>query len=377
MSQQVKGGSSVPPAEVISVGLVTPVGLSAEAAAAAIAAGRNQGHMSSVVNKANERQGMHLIDEASLAPLDSALNSIECTAAHRRMLRLGGPALAEALQGCEPPPPLLLALPEVPTERSDPVGAPFISQLAVQAHVQLDEAQSATYRQGGAGALYALADALALLAGGKVPHVVVGGVDTFLDLRRLCELDVEGRIYGPPLRLGFMPGEGAGFLLLRAPKQPRPAGRQAGGASPSRIAKVIATGRGEEKGHRYSKEPYRGEGLAEAIGALFASVPQDQPKVRCVYAGFNGEELPAKEWGVARLRNSERFAEAVQMEHPADCIGDSGAALGAIMLCLAAVEIGAGHAPPPRPIWAADDPGPTLVWSTSDREPRAAALLQW
>jgi 3-oxoacyl-[acyl-carrier-protein] synthase I len=377
VSQQEKGGSPVPAADVVSVGLVTPVGLSAEAAAAAIAAGRNQGHMSSVVNKANERQGMHLVEEESLAPLDSALDSIDCTAAHRRMLRLGGPALAQALWGCDPPPPLLLALPEVPTKRSDPVGPPFISQLAVQAHVQLDEAQSATYRQGGAGALFALADALTLLAEGRVPHVVVGGIDTFLDFRRLCELDVEGRIYGPPLRLGFMPGEGAGFLLLRAPKPPPPAGRQAGDTSPPRLARVIATGRGEEKGHRYSKEPYRGEGLAEAVGALFAAVPPNQQKVRCVYAGFNGEDLPAKEWGVARLRNSERFAESLQFEHPADCIGDSGAALGAIMLGLAAVEIGEAHLPQPRPIWATDDPGPTLVWSTSDREPRAAALLQW
>lgn len=376
MSEKEKGGSRVPPADIISVGMVTPVGLSAEASAAAIAAGRSQGRRDSVVNKANERQGMHLVEEELLAPLDPALEFVDCTAAHRRMLRLGGRALAEALAGCTTPPPLLLALPAVPTKGSDPIGEGFISQLAIQAGVQLDEAQSATYRQGGAGAVWALGDALALLAAGKVREVAVGGVDTFLDLRRLCELDVDGRLYGPPLRLGFLPGEGAGFLLLRAPKSPMP-GSQVGDASARRLARVIATGRGEEKGHRYSKEPYRGDGLAEAVGALFAAAPVDQQRVRCVYAGYNGEDLPAKEWGVARVRNSEYFDDALQFEHPADCIGDSGAALGAIMLCLAAVEIAAGHAPEPRPLWATDDPGPTLVWSTSDREPRAAALLQW
>ena len=83
-----------------------------------------------------------------------------------------------------------------------------------------------------------------------------------------------------------------------------------------------------------------------------------------------------KEWGVARLRNSERFADELRVEPPADCIGDSGAALGAIMLGLAALAIDQGHWPEPRPIWANEDPGLCLVWSTSDREPRAAALLQ-
>ncbi len=368
MSEQRQSGGSVPPADIVSVGMVTPVGLSAEASAAAIAAGRNQARRSCFVNRASTGQGMHLLDEEYLAPLNPALESESLTDPHRRMLRLGGPALAEALAGCETPPPLLLALPEVPTKRADPIGASFLAQLAVQAGVTVDEQQSATFRQGGAGALWALADALALLARGNVPCVAVGGVDTFLDLVRLAALDADGRILGPFTRLGFLPGEGAGFLLLRAPLKRPPLTQP--------MARVLGVGKGEEKGHRSSKEPYRGDGLAAAFEALFTAVSPEKPRVRRVYAGFNGEEMPAKEWGVARLRHSEHFAEDLQMEHPADCIGDSGAALGAIMLGVAAVEIRQGHLPEPRPIWATDDPGPCLVWSTSDLESRAAALLQ-
>lgn len=142
------------------------------------------------------------------------------------------------------------------------------------------------------------------------------------------------------------------FFAGAAPKQGQPPAPHEGQS----LARIISVGTGKETGHRYSAEPYRGDGLAEAFETLFDAVPPNQPKVRCVYAGFNGEEMPAKEWGVARLRNSERFADEVQVEHPADCIGNTGAAMGAIMLALV---ISGGHTPEPRPIWARDDPGPT------------------
>lgn len=374
----------LPAAEVVSVGLVTPVGLYAAAASAAIRGGLSRARRTPLISKMLDRQAMHLIEQEYLEPINPELDSARMTQAHRRMLQLAGPALAEAAAACPEPAPLFLALPEVRAHPAHPgvvdsVGSSFISDLAIQAGIRVDESQGATYRQGGAGALFALRDALALLATHPASYVLVGGVDTFLDLSRFGTLDSEGRLYGAHSRLGFLPGEGAGFLLLRAAQpgqQGRPR-RPAGTGTTPALARVLGVGTAEEKGHRYSKEPYRGDGLAGAFASLFEGVPPASPKVRCVYAGFNGEEMPAKEWGVARLRNSERFADEVRIEHPADCIGDSGAALGAIMLGLATLTIANGHLREPRPIWATEDPGPCLVWSTSDREARAAALLQW
>ncbi len=360
----------LPKAEIMAVGLVTPVGLSGSASSAAVRAGRSRARKSPVFGKAWERHAMHLVEGDYLEPLNSALQRDGMSAAHGRMLRLGGPALAEAAAVSPAPAPVLLALPEVHPGSPDPVGAGFLQHLSVQAGVPIVERQSAIYRQGGAGALYALRDALVLLGSREASHVIVGGIDSFLDLMRLGILDSEDRIYGRRTRLGFMPGEGAGFLLLRSGQPRRP-------PSAPPLARVMGVGVGLEKGHRYSSEPYRGDGLADAFEALFQEVATDYPKVRCVYAGFNGEELPAKEWGVAQLRSSERFASDAKFETPADCIGDAGAALGAIMVGLAAMAINKGHLPEPRPIWATEDPGPCLVWSTSDREPRAATLLQW
>ena len=92
--------------------------------------------------------------------------------------------------------------------------------------------------------------------------------------------------------------------------------------------------------------------------------PGTSPKVRTVYAGLNGESLGAKEWGVALRRNAKYFDEALAIFHPAECIGDAGAALGPIMVACAAIGLGRGYRK-----------GPCLVWATSDGPARAAVLL--
>ena len=200
-------------------------------------------------------------------------------------------------------------------------------------------------------------DALDLFVSRRAPFVVVGGVDTFLDARRLALLDVDDRLMGGSMD-GFIPGEGAAFLLLAGPGVARRHRLKP-------IARVTGVGAGVEPGHRDSPQPYRGDGLADAFRALFSALPPGTPKVRSVYAGFNGESLPTKEWGVAYLRSPERFEESVRIEHPADCVGDVGAALGPLMLALAAVGLRDRRCEEP-----------CLVWSTSDQKMRAAALMQ-
>src|SRR3990172_800771 len=107
----------------------------------------------------------------------------------------------------------------------------------------------------------------------------------------------------------FIPGEGATFLLLGASGRGRRAGERV-------MAEVAAVGLGKEPGHRYSKAPYRGEGLSEAFRNLFAQVSPDYPAVGCVYAGFNGENLPAKEWMGGSTRRSRRVGKAEGALHP-------------------------------------------------------------
>jgi 3-oxoacyl-[acyl-carrier-protein] synthase-1 len=127
---------------------------------------------------------------------------------------------------------------------------------------------------------------------------------------------------------------------------------------------VLGVATATDPGHRYGSEPARGDGLAAAMEQLFASLTTEPAPIQTVLAGFNGENFQAKEWGVARLRHTDRFAPASRIDHPADCFGDAGAALGALLLAL-------GHAALIR----GNRNGPALVFASSDREQRACALL--
>jgi 3-oxoacyl-[acyl-carrier-protein] synthase-1 len=121
-----------------------------------------------------------------------------------------------------------------------------------------------------------------------------------------------------------------------------------------------------DPGHRYGDAPAKGEGLAEALAQLRQRLQPPPAPVQTTFAGFNGENFEAKLWGVARLRHNDFFTPSMLIEHPADKFGDTGAAMGAILVALAAEALRGGTRP-----------GPALVWAASDREPRACAVLSF
>jgi len=347
-------------AEIIAVGMVTPVGLEAAPAAAAVRAGITRLNESKVRGKEGEPLVMGLVKEEYLLPLAPALAKRSSLTAHsRRLLQLAAPALQEAL-GPSPDPaaiPVFLGLREPWPDLPAAAGADFLKHLEHQAQKAFAVSRSKVFPQGRASGLVALEQALKLLSSDRnTPFVVVGGVDSYLEPALLARLEAEGRIPSGLITDGFIPGEGAAFLLLARPGQ----ARRLGLAS---LAGVAGVGLGEEKGHRYSTEPYLGEGLAGAFAQLFAQM-EAPSAIRCVYTGLNGESFWAKEWGVAYLRNAKRFAEDVRIEHPVQNFGDPGAALGPLMVGLAAIGLQRGYREEP-----------CLIWCSSDRETRGAVLV--
>ena len=221
-------------------------------------------------------------------------------------------------------------------------------------NVPVDIERSVVAPHGRASALIALEYALAALAADPAGPVIVGGVDTHLDLRLLGELDAEQRILGPTVMDGFIPGEGAAFLAL-APADSR--GRKRAETSCSAAASVA------DPGHRYGSDPARGEGLSAALEKLRGRLASAAP-VGVTFAGFNGESFDAKLWGVAQLRhrtssrrpwrwNIRRTSTATLAPPPAR-----------FSLCLLLPHCRTAVAM-----------GPAFVWAASDHEPRACALL--
>ncbi|WP_437755070.1 hypothetical protein [Sorangium sp. So ce1389] len=344
-------------ADILRVGMVSSVGMSAEVTSAAVRAGIDRFQASSVLDRRFNPLVMALVATPDLPPLAPAVQGLSgLTARQIRMLRLAGPALRACLEGVPSgPAPVLLAGPEAfPEGRPAPVGSAFLGHLAAQADITIDRARSRVLPAGRAGVFLALAAALEGLSARLYDHVVVGGVDTLLDLYLLGTLDLEERLRAAGVFDGFIPGEGAAFLVLARP------GARTGGAP---LSRVVSVGTAEEAGHRYNKgTPYRGEGLDAAMKAAFAAAPGEP--VRTVYAGFNGEGFFAKEWGVAMARHRKKIAEDFVIEHPADCVGDAGAALGAMLVALAAMSLSEGRRPPR-----------CLVWAPSDMAARGAAVL--
>jgi 3-oxoacyl-[acyl-carrier-protein] synthase-1 len=354
-------------AVVLRTGMVTAVGLGAAQTFTSVQSGVAAFNESSVHDSGFQPIVMALLPEDALPALAPAVEEVKgLTSRQRRLLRLATPAFQEVLDGLAAAgigerTPLFLATPERHPDLAAPIGAQFLDHLAAQLEplgVRFDRARSRCVATGRAGGLLAMAEALKFLESGAGDHALAGGVDSFLDLMLLATLDRDKRIKGPRVMDGFIPGEGAGVVLLG-----RPGAAPVAGLDP--MVRILGVGVGTEPGHRYSKDTYRGDGLAAAFTAALKQGGKLRAPVATMFAGLNGESFGAKEYGVASLRSSEALSPTVAVEHPVDCFGDLGAALGPIMVGLAAEGLKLQRYE-----------APALVWCSSDGPERAVALLE-
>ncbi len=340
-------------------GLVCPIGLSLPEAAASARARVARLREISWLDARLDPFVAGVVPDDGLPELAEALHGAGLTHREARMLRLAHAAIEEALSAWlaagGPALPVLVGLPEHhPARPVQP--ATFLQQLSQQCPGAIDPALSLAVPRGRAASLMALREACARVTRGDAPAVLVGGVDTLVDLTVLAMLDLQGRVRNPVNSDGFSPSEGAAFLLVM-----RADLAQARGLKP--LARVLGTALGHEPGHLYAQEPYKGEGLAAALDSLLAEAPAPAP-IATVYSSFNGERHWAREFGVARLRQSHAFQPEHAMEHPAECFGDLGAAHGAALMALAAHALQGRYRA-----------SPCLVYASSDRGDRVASLI--
>ncbi|MCH9687510.1 MAG: hypothetical protein K0V04_39110 [Deltaproteobacteria bacterium] len=372
------------PLAVIGIGSFCPVGLDAEHASASLWAGVPRKQQCSIVDRRFEPIVMGYLPQDVLPPLVDPLQALRpgLTALQRRLLRLATPALHEVLgaevdleatagedeprfsaaalpPGLDPLPPLLIAGPAPVPERPPIMTGRFIGQAALQSGVPIDASNSRVFPTGHAGFFAALEHARTrIIEPGDAELVVVGGVDSYLDPYRLAVLEREERLLTEGAQDGFTPGEAAAFVSIAS----RVACRRHGWKP---LVWIDGIGLGQEPGHRYSDQPYRGDGLAAAIREALAGDAAPPEPIRLVMAGFNGEAMHTKEWGVAHVRNRKHFAEGFRIEHSAEYTGDLGAALAPMMLAATALALRDGEVQ-----------GPALIWGASDQGQRGALRLR-
>ena len=344
---------------IASVGMTTPVGLSATETAASVRSATARFVETEILDKGFQAFTLSEVPEKALPNVaELADGPLAPSARERRMLRLATRALAECLAPLgKPATPvgLCLALPEMETAR--PLDrAAFLSRLATQSGGAFSPAGSDASHVGRAGGLIAIGQAVLTIQSGLASIMIAGGVDSYHDLFVLTTLDRDERVKSKSNMDGFIPGEGACFLLL--------ASEQAAAAQRLPVlGRVTPMASGFETGHLYSEEPYRGDGLATTFQQLVARNVVDAP-IGEVYSSMTGENHWAKEWGVAHLRTKAAFRPDARMHHPADCYGDTGAASGPLMVGLAAMGIKESYRR-----------SPAIVYGSSDRGGRAAVVV--
>jgi 3-oxoacyl-[acyl-carrier-protein] synthase I len=321
---------NAPVLSLISTGMITAVGGNSAMCAAAVNAGVAGQRESGYVNKRNVPIRMASIPDGALEPLNESLVPVVSglSKSHSYMLRIASQALRECVAAYTPadPVPVFIACPETIPGTPSTLNPGFIKHLQMQSKANLDLQNSRLTFTGRAGGFEMVDLAFKYLDATGSDFVIVGGVDSYkYCLQQLGVLDSEDRLSVEGSVDGFIPGDAGGFLLLASA-----AAVQKYGLTP--ILSVAYPGSAKELGHRYSSEPCRGDGLAEAFQKALSPVSGVQ--VDAIYTSMNGESFASKELGVAMMRNHNKLGENIEIKHPADCFGDIGAAFGPVLLGL-------------------------------------------
>jgi 3-oxoacyl-[acyl-carrier-protein] synthase-1 len=213
-------------------------------------------------------------------------------------------------------------------------------------------------RRGRGATLEALHRAAQDIEAGRVTGALVGGVDSLVRPSVYERLAGEGRLRDPEDNpQGILPGEAAAFVALDAQAR-----------AGSVLAHLVGTGIADEPTVGTDK-PNIGTGLTAAIAAARAGVPLDTYPV--AICDLNGDRYRATEWALVASRTlgdlgwPARLPLAGMVWAAAQCTGDTGAASGALNIAWSIESLKKGYA-----VLAS-----ALVWGASDGPLRAAAII--
>lgn len=279
-----------------------------------------------------------------------------------RLVALGGPALTQAAfpwvsahqrnGGGDPRPlPVFVALPDPARPGFDPrLKQHFLAALEARSRVSIDEDGSKLVFGCRGGGVVAFEMALEELRRGEREAVAVGGVDSFFDPDVLEHLDKELRLHGEGTENGFVPGEGAGFVMLA--RRGSAYGLEHGG-------RIVSAASEDEPRPYGSEEPCLGRGMTRALlRALSAAGLADAQRVSWVLTDVANERHRVDEWSYAFARAHRAFTPDVVHEQPLLRTGDLGAASAAVLLVMAATRWKTGCASGPIALIATHSDGP-------------------
>jgi 3-oxoacyl-[acyl-carrier-protein] synthase I len=150
-------------------------------------------------------------------------------------------------------------------------------------------------------------------------RVIIAGVDSYLVTSTINTLDGRGRLLTESNTNGFIPGE-AGAAVLVGPDDDVPG------------LTILSLGLAVEKATIESDELLRGDGLAAAYRQALRAVGLGLHEIDYRIADLSGEQYWFKEAAYALAKVMRVTKKSQEIWHPADCIGESGAAAAPALL---------------------------------------------
>jgi 3-oxoacyl-[acyl-carrier-protein] synthase-1 len=296
------------PVAIIASGMVTGVGLNAPASCAAIRCG--------ITNFTETR----FMDKGGEWIIGCSVPLAQPWRGRAKLLQLVVPAIQECLgsirnisvKGI----PLLLCLAEKSRPgRLNGLDETLLGEIEALLGVRFHP-RSGTVEQGKVAGLTAMKEARRLFAEERISHCLIVAVDSFLVASTLAAYEEKNRLQTSRNSDGFIPGEaGAAVLVASA--------TEASNASLS----CLGIGFGQERATVESEEPLKADGLVTAIRGALSEANRTMGDMDFRITDLSGEQYGFKEASLALSRTLRQRKDKFDLWHPADCIGEVGAAI--------------------------------------------------
>jgi 3-oxoacyl-[acyl-carrier-protein] synthase-1 len=318
---------NVRPLAILATGMMTGVGLDAPSSCAAIRCAIDRFEETRFIDSGGEWIVV------STVPLDPPVRG------RARLIEMAAAVIQECLDQhpglplSEIPMFLCLAEPDRPG-RLDGLDESLLDDLGKRLGQQL-HGRSRVIANGRVGGVQAVSRAARRIEQGYAVCLVVG-VDGFVHAKTLAGYERKRRLLTSTNSNGFIPGEGAAAVLF-GPAESHPAAPM--------ICRGIGYGR--EAATIESDEPLRGDGMAEAFRAALADAGCNFDEIDYRLADVSGEQYGFKEAALAIARTVRKVKSEFDIWHPADCIGEIGAAVAPCVLAVASAAARKRYAPGP------------------------------
>ena len=301
------------PIAILASGMVTGVGLTAASSCAAIRCAISNFTETQFMDKGGEWiMGCQI-------PLEQPWRG------RIKLVKMVTPAIKECLVSLEGTStakvPLFLCVSERDRPgRIDGLDQTLLMEIQVELGVQFhpDSNVIAEGKVGGATAL-TLARQWLQRRGGD--YCLIAGVDSYLVAGTLAAYEDHNRLLTSQSHDGFIPGEAGAAILVGLPGKAR-------GAS----IHCLGIGQGQEQATVLSEQPLKADGLVNAMKNALADAGCDMGNLDFRITDLSGEQYGFKEASLALTRTLRQRKEHFYIWHPADCIGEVGAAIMPVML---------------------------------------------